>query len=632
VRRSRSARVCLPAPYYSPAMQAARLREQRRRPRRGSLQRPIDARLVRVSLLVVVLPLVIAAITVSRPGSLQVPALPPSFDPAAAVALTMELARTFPNRVPGSAGDEGAARWFAETLRPYGLSTTSDTWHTHVPGLGNVQLRNVAVVVPGSAKGAIVFVAHRDTSGMGMGTNDDATGTAVLIQLARAYGAAGSAQARPRPLHTLVFLSSDGGAWGGLGAHRFSTTSPLRHDLLAVVAVDGIGSSSPRLEIDGDGGRSPSPALVQTALARVAEQTGSTPHLPTALRQLVDLGIPFGYGDQATFLGAHVSAVRLTTADDSGRTDATDLPGRLDERLAARLGAAAQNLLGSLDAAGEVVRGTAPNVQVNGRVVHGWTIELVLIALLVPFLVGVVDLLARVHRFGVPLGPALRAMRRRLGYWLFLAVLLWFASVVGALPNGPARPPAPRSPAASDWPLGAIAAFVAIALAAWFLARRRLVPRRNVVLAEQVAGYTAALAALGVLGVLVAAAHPFALLFLVPSLYAWLWLPQLPDRAWLRDILFGVGLLGAVVVLISLGDRFALGLRTPLYLAELVTVGYVPWTTMLLCACWTAVAAQLGALAVGRYGPYSGGAARPPRGPIRESVRRAAAAAQSRRR
>jgi len=626
-------RARLPAgPYYSPAMQAARLRDQRRRPRRGSLERPIDTRLVRVSLLVVLLPVVLAAITVSRPGPLAAPALPPSFDTAAGVSLATELARLYPSRVPGSAGDEGAARWFTDSLRPYGLATTSDTWRTEIPGLGEVQLRNVAVVVPGSARGTIVFVAHRDTSGVGMGANDDATGTAVLVQLARAYGIAGSTSLRPQPLHTLVFLSSDGGAWGGLGAERFATKSPLRRDLIAVVAVDGIGGGAPRLETGGDGGRSPAPALVQTALVRVREQTGSSPPLPTALRQLVDLAIPFGFGEQAPFLGSRASAIRLTTSDDTGRSDAVDRPGRLDERLVGRLGAAAQNLLGSLDSAGDVARGTAPTVDVNGRVVQGWALELLLAALLVPFLVGVVDLLARVRRLGLPLAPALRAMRRRLGLWLFVAALLWLGSVLGLFPDGPPRPPAPRSPAVTDWPLGATAAFIAIGLAAWFIARRRLVPRRAIGLAEQVGGYAAALSVLGVVGVLVAIAHPFALLFLVPSLYAWLWLPQLPERVWLRDVLFGVGLVGALLVLVSIGNRFALGLRTPLYLLELVTVGYVPWTTVVLCAAWAAVAAQLGALVVGRYGPYSDGAARPPRGPLRKGVRRIAAAAQSRRR
>ena len=631
MRRSCSARVCLPSPYYSPAMQAARLRELRRRPRRGSLERPLDGRLVRTSLLLVVLPLVIVAMTTSRPGPLPVPSLPPSFDGEAAVALSTELARTYPNRVPGGPGDEGAARWFGETLARYGLETRSDRWREEVPDLGSVELHNLAVVVPGAAKGVIVVVAHRDTSGVGAGANDDATGTAALIQLARAYGTAGSSRVRAEPLHTMVFLSSDGGAWGGLGAERFASTSGFRHDLIAVVALDGIGGDRPRLEVDGDGGHSSAPTLVRTVIMRVREQTGFAPSRPTPLRQLVDLGIPFAFGDQAPFLGKHVSAVRLTTGDDSGRSDVRDQPGRIDRASVARLGAAAQNLLGSLDSSGELVRGTSPTVDVGGRIVQGWALALVLVALVVPFVVGVGDLVARAHRHGVALAPAFRAMRRRVGFWLFLVILLRLGSVLGALPDGPPRPLPPNGPTARDWPLTGLAVFAILALSAWFRSRRRLVPRHETTAEEQVGGYAAALSVLAVLGVLVTIAHPLALVFLLPSLYAWLWLPQLPQRAWLRDALFGAGLAGALLVLISLGSRFALGARTPLYLVDLVSVGYVPWAALALVAVWAAVAAQLAALVVGRYGPYSGGASRPPRGPIRKTVRRAAVLAQSRR-
>jgi Zn-dependent M28 family amino/carboxypeptidase len=87
-----------------------------------------------------------------------------------------------------------------------------------------VQLRNVAAVVEGSARGVIVVAAHRDTGPTGPGANDNASGTATLIQLARVYADTGAGR-RPTPLHTLVFLSTDGGAWGGLGAERFARHS-----------------------------------------------------------------------------------------------------------------------------------------------------------------------------------------------------------------------------------------------------------------------------------------------------------------------------------------------------------------------------------------------------------------------
>jgi len=57
----------------------------------------------------------------------------------------------------------------------------------------------------------------------------------------------------------------------------------------------------------------------------------------------------------------------------------------------------------------------------------------------------------------------------------------------------------------------------------------------------------------------------------------------------------------------------------------------VPWTTVFLFLCWLAVAAQLAALTTGRYAPYPAVAERPPRGPIRESVRVLVLAARARR-
>src|SRR5262249_16647559 len=153
------------------------------------------------------------------------------FDGAAALALTRDLVTRYPSRVPGSANDHGAASWFTATLAQYGLTTEADVWREHVPGLGDVELRNLAVVIPGAASGTPVFSAHRATSGLGAGANDDATGTAALIQLARSYARSTGSQSQPKPLHTLVFLSTDAGVWGGAGAHRFVTRSRFRRDV-----------------------------------------------------------------------------------------------------------------------------------------------------------------------------------------------------------------------------------------------------------------------------------------------------------------------------------------------------------------------------------------------------------------
>jgi hypothetical protein len=572
----------------------------------------------------------VLALTTSRGDPIAAPPLPASFDGKAALALTADLAGHYPSRVPGSPFDLAAADWMSSVLARSGLKTTVDTWHEHVPGLGDVELRNLSVVVPGPGTGAIVVVAHRDNNGAGAGANDNASGTAALIQLARGYATAGTTSARPKPLHTLVFLSTDAGAFGSAGARRFVDT--FGEPVLAAIVLDGLaGRSPPRLDIAGNDAQVTSPALIRTAIARVVEQIGKSPKLPGVARQIVDLGLPFALGDQAPFLGARISAARLTTADDTGRSDSIDSLNRLAPARLARLGAAAQNLLGSLDSGLELARGSSSKIVIGNRIVRGWALELALVAALFPFLVGVIDLIARCRRLGIALAPAFRSLRRRLGFCAWLGAVLWLATAVGLLPSGGDGPLPPTAQAAARWPVAGGVLVIGLGLVGWFVARRRLAPVRAASDEEVLAGYGTALAGLAVVAVATAVLHPLALLFLVPSLYAWLWLPfDLPG--WRRDVLFAAGFAGAVLVIVSIGSRFGLGARTPLYLVELVTTGYIPWTRAALVLAWIAVAGQLAALVVGRYAPYAHGAARPPRGAIRETVRRTVLAAQARRR
>ena len=100
---------------------------------------------------------------------------------------------------------------------------------------------------------------------------------------------------------------------------------------------------------------------------------------------------------------------------------------------------------------------------------------------------------------------------------------------VGAWPGGAARPINPETAAAGDWPMLALARSSSCAAR---LARRaaRGSRRRGRDREEELAGHTAALLVLGLIALLVVATNAFALLFLLPSLHIWLWLPQLRDR------------------------------------------------------------------------------------------------------
>src|SRR5262249_13710386 len=162
---------------------------------------------------------------VTRPAPLAKPPLPGSFDTTSALALANDLSSQYPDRRPGSAGAIGAWSWFGDQLPPqvYGLGTRTTVWYERIPGLGRVPLRNVVAVVPGQSPDVIVVMAHRDDIGTGPGANDNASGTAALIELARAYAQPlnedAAHVASPR---TIVFLSTDGGAFGGLGAAHFA--------------------------------------------------------------------------------------------------------------------------------------------------------------------------------------------------------------------------------------------------------------------------------------------------------------------------------------------------------------------------------------------------------------------------
>jgi len=605
----------------------------RRRARRGSLERPLNARLYRSTLLVLSLPLLILAFSTTRVAALPAPQLPPAFDGPGARALAVDLATRFPNRVPGSAQAAQAAAWFRAQLAPYGLPIRTETWHERVPGLGRVRLQNIWAVAAGQSPDAIVVLAHRDDTGAGPGADDDASGTAALIELARGYAQPDTAGGQPvRATHTIVFLSTDGGAYGGLGAKEFVEHLPFH--VVAAIDLDAIASRSPpRIVITGDVPRSPAATLVETAADQILDQTGRRVHRAGFLPQLIDLGFPYTLYEQGPLVADGIPAVTLTTAGERPPSPYTDQPETLDGLRLAAIGRAAQELLGSLDQGLELAQGTTSYVWVGARIIRGWAIELMLAALLIPFLVASVDLFAHCRRRGIPLLPALRALRSRLALWLFAGLAFYTFRWFGAWPTGAARPPNPSTHAAGTWPVYALCALGAVVACGWVVTRHRLVPRRHVTAEEQLAGETAALLGLVVVSLLTLATNPYALLFVLPAVHLWLWLPQVRRGALpARWLVFAAGLAGPALVPLSLAIRYRLGFDAPWYVLALVSVGYVRVAAVAIVLAGGACAAQLVAVSAGRYAPYPDRRERPARGPFRELVRAVVLAVRAARR
>ncbi|MFN2628416.1 MAG: M28 family peptidase [Gaiellaceae bacterium] len=621
-------------------MAAAPPRPERRRPRPGSLERPINGRLYRGTWLLVALPLLLAAFSVARPAALPPPNLPPAFDRDAALVLAQDLSARYPSRVPGSAGALGAAHWFSDQLVAYGFQTETEAFSAHLPGIGTVRLENLIAVARGRSDRSIVVMAHRDDTGIGPGANDNASGTAALVELARAYanpraaaGDEGASSARVQPTYTLVFLSTDGGAYGNLGAAEFAARSPHRNGVVAVLNLDSIASrGAPRLEFAGDTARSPAASLVETAAAQILQETGRSPGRPSALRQLIDLGFPFSLYGQAPFVARGIPAVTLTTAPDRPPESFADTPRQLSVQRLGQLGRSAQTALDSLDQGLDLAQGTSSYVFLGPRIVRGWAIELVLIAALLPFFATVVDLFARCRRRRVAIAPALRSYRSRLGFWLWGGGVFLVFALAGVWPRGAPRPPAFDSAAAQRWPAAGAISLLGLMALGWLVARDRLLPRRQIRGDEILAGHVGALLSVGVVALLVVATNPFALIFVLPSLHAWLWLPQVRHGPlWLRGAVLFAGFLGPALLLYSFGARYGLGLDAPWYIAELFALGYAPFPALLIGLGWLAGAGQFAALVGGRYAPYPPVGERPPRGLLRELVRRTVVARGARR-
>jgi hypothetical protein len=579
------------------------------------VDRPVNGRLYRTFALLTPAALAVAAFALSTPSTLPAPSLPPIYDGSSAFSLADELARRFPDRSPGSPGARRAAAWVSSHFSQLGLVVTRNRFEAEVPGRGRLPFENLVAISPGRSPQAIVVLAHRDNIGAGPGANDNASGTATLIELARAHAAPRLAETTGRlvlPLHTLVFLSSDGGAFGGLGAARFAEDPRFAGRVRAAIDLTALaGPGRPQVHVAGDGPRSPPPELLRTAGARIREYSGRQPRHPSALEQLLDLAFPFSLYEQAPFVGEGIPAFTLSTAGERPPSPFTDVPERLNAAQLDGLGHSMQALIGSLDVSSSFGEAPSSHLRLGSRIVPGWAVTLVAGTALIPFLVSVADLLARSRRRGVGLVAPARCYLRRLAFWLSAALLFAFLGGIGLWQNGESRPLSPESSAAQDWPAPELLLYVFLVFGAWLVARRRLVRRGLVVPKEELGGYTVALVVLAGVGVATFLWNPFAVFLVLPSLHAWLWLPQLRGRpAILRTAVLAAGFAGPLLVLTSFGLRFELGFDAPWYVAQLAAVGYVPLPAVGLALVWAAAATQLTVLVAGRYAPYPSRAAR----------------------
>lgn len=592
-------------------MTAASPASERRRPRPGSLERPVNGRLYRGVWLLVALPVLLLAFSVTRPPSLRL-SDSRAFDGGVAAVIADDLATSYPNRAPGTTGARGAERWFRNELKPYGFDVQQETFEATIHGR-KTTLVNLVAKSDGLSPHEIVVMAHRDDSGTGRGLNDNASGTGALIELARSY----APDRIGRLDYSIAFVSTDGADQGALGAAHFAAEPSTRRNVAAVINLDSIGGKgSPRLEFGGDTPRSPAPELLETMQKALGRESGAEATRPGALDQLVSLAFPFTAHEQAPFVSRGTPAVTITTA--RGRPEASEAH-RLHIARLTEIGNATHDAIDAMEEGVALAQGPSSYLFLGQRLIQGWAIELVLIAMLLPFIAAAVDLFARCRRRRIPIAPAFRSYRSRLAFWALGGLAFVLFAKAGFLGSTGGRP-GPLDDV--RWPVGALLVLVLLGVASWLAVRDRLRPRGPVEAEDELAGHTAALLALAVVGLLVAATNPYALVFLLPCLHFWLWLPQVQARSHaVRALVLAVGLIGPAYLVWMFATRFGLGWDAPWYVVQLFAVGYAPLTLFVIALAWLAAAGQLFALAGNRYGPYPAPGEAPHRGPIRDLLR-----------
>jgi peptidase M28-like protein len=491
----------------------------------------LNGRIYRAAFLPLLFALVIAGFSLTgRTAPLSSSLAPDAFEGARAFATLETLAKEFPERRPGSAGDRGLATYVAQTLRGLGsaakggFAVSSRSVHAQTIE-GERTLTTVIAQRPGTTGGApIVILAHRDAAGRG--AEAELSATAALLELARVLSAGETQRA-------IMLVSTSGGSGGNGGAADFAAHASEilggRFDAALVLGdLAGTRASGPEVALFSASAGS-APALLQsTVAAAVAQQAGGTTGAPGTLTQLAHLAFPLTGGEQGP-LGANGLPAVLVGAGG-------ELPPAASEPVsAARLEALGRGALAAvyaLDGGPEIGEDGAngspeTGLPIQQKAIPAWALRLLVAALLLPALAVLGDGLARMRRRRLPVG---RWVVWALACALPFLICAVFAMLLGSLGAIPAPRP-PVSEAALPFDSHALEAVMASALVlvlawlAWPALMRRLAlpvrPRTD----------AAALGMLLVLGGLTAVVwvlDPLTALLLLPALNLWLVLAAAP--------------------------------------------------------------------------------------------------------
>ncbi|MEA2315297.1 MAG: hypothetical protein QOI03_1989 [Solirubrobacteraceae bacterium] len=528
----------------------------------------LNGRLYRMASMPFLLALAVAAFSLStRPAALTSTLAPDAFAGSRAFAELTSLASRYPERRPGSAGDEALARHLAGTLRGLGGAAGGgfSVRTEQLEGQTIDGARTLSTIIaqrPGSTDASpIVVLAHRDA--VARGSRAELSGTAVLLELARVFAAR-------QTKRTIILASTSGGSGGDAGAAALIGSLHVPVDAAVVLGdLAGTRMSRPLVVPYSDGFGSAPLELQRTVAGAITHEAGVQPGAPSTLGEYVHLAVPFAVGEQGVLGERGVPAVLVQSSGErgSGAREAVSA-----ERLEG-FGRAILSAIDALDTAHDLPAAMQTSVLVARKTVPEWAVRLLAATLLLGPLMLAVDGLARLRRRRMPVG--------RWTLWTLSCALPFFAwAVLARVLGGLGIIAAPRVPvtgAAVPSGLGTATAVTVMALgfALAVLAWARLVRRAGYGTRPdgEVAGLSTLLVLLGVAFV-VWLSNPFTALLAIPALHLWLLVasPELRPRRAGAIALIAAGIAPLLLVIAFYAHQLGMG------------AGAIAWTAVALPA------------------------------------------------
>ncbi len=512
----------------------------------------INLRLYRASLLLVPIAVIAAMFTLeSIPAGREAPTGADNFDGISGAALAKQLAREAPDPRPGSEADGTLAAAVETAFGQIGAAEVSEqTFEADFNG--DVDLKNIIAVLPGSSDDQVVIMAGRDAaSGPGAGTA--AASTATLMQLATGFGGVTHTK-------TLVFVSTDGTGLGAEGARRFLSGYSDIGGVSEVIVLSQPAYDHPRQPMVipwSSGPQSTSIELTKTASRALADETDYEAADESAFGELSRLAIPANLGEQGPVIENGYDAVRFSSAGERPLPPGQDDIAHISADTIGPFGRAVLATILALDASTEPLEhGPDAYIGLAGNLLPGWALAMISLSLLMPLAIVAFAACARAVRRPDRLALA--------GFWVlerslpFIAatLLFWLFGLVGLLPS----PDFPYDPARFDPGLGSeiVLGIVIAGLIAGLVFIRALRPPPE---RYAPAAAPACAAVIAVAGLAVWLANPYLALLLAPALHAWLLLAAESTAvgSLLAAVITLAGLVPLFIAIALLANRFGVG-------------------------------------------------------------------------